>query len=355
MSGGENRGEHRRPPCEGAGLGSSSMEISCRRLTRPGRPCPLPFGAPRRFFVGRASRLPWSVFFHRPSAVKFFDSQAGRLRYIGCTAALFFLALASAAFAAPERIVTAGAAVTEIVAGLGLGDRLVAVDTSSRALHGMGGKPDVGYVRMLGAEGVLSQKPDLVVVSSEAGPAAVLDQIRGAGVEVVVVDAGRSLENVDEKISQVAGAVGRQDKGAEMRAEFRGQLEKLQAAVASIGERPSVIFLHARGGNNLMAAGSGTAAHAMIEACGGINAGAGFEGYKPLSAEAFAAMGPDFVLVSESVLGTDGELLQSVPGLAQTPAARNGRILRVEDAAFLGFGPRSASAARLVAARFAQP
>jgi iron complex transport system substrate-binding protein len=93
----------------------------------------------------------------------------------------------------------------------------------------------------------------------------------------------------------------------------------------------------------------------MVEACGGTNAGAGFEGYKPLSAEAFAAMKPDFVLVSESVLGTDAELLQSVPGLAQTPAARNGRILRVEDAAFLGFGPRSASAARLVASRFAQP
>lgn len=299
-----------------------------------------------RNVVGRASRV--------PSAGRFFDSQAGRLRYFLVFAAFLFFG-AVLAFGEPQRIVTAGAAVTEIVAGLGLGDRLVAVDTSSRALHGMGGKPDVGYVRMLGAEGVLSQKPDLVMVSSEAGPAAVLEQIRGAGVEVVVVDAGRSLENVDGKISQVAAAVGRPEKGAEMQAEFRGQLEKLNAAVSAVGKKPSVVFLHARGGNNLMAAGSGTAAHAMVEACGGTNAGAGFEGYKPLSAEAFAAMKPDFVLVSESVLGTDAELLQSVPGLAQTPAARNGRIMRVEDAAFLGFGPRSASVARLVAARFAQP
>jgi iron complex transport system substrate-binding protein len=268
---------------------------------------------------------------------------------------IIFLAGIIPAFAEPQRIVTAGAAVTEIVAGLGLGDRLVAVDSSSKALVGMQEKPDIGYVRMLGAEGVLSQKPDLVIVSSEAGPAPVLQQIREAGVEVVVVNAGRSLDNVDAKISQVAQATGRVEKGAEMQAEFSGQLGKLREAVAALDKKPSVVFLHARGGNNLMAAGTGTAAHAMIEAAGGTNACEGFEGYKPLSAEAFAGMAPDFVLVSESVLGSTGELLETVPGLAQTPAGKNGRILKVEDAAFLGFGPRSASAARLVTMMFAQP
>jgi iron complex transport system substrate-binding protein len=160
---------------------------------------------------------------------------------------------------------------------------------------------------------------------------------------------------VDAKISQVAQATGRVEKGAEMQAEFSGQLGKLREAVAALDKKPSVVFLHARGGNNLMAAGTGTAAHAMIEATGGTNACAGFEGYKPLSAEAFAGMAPDFVLVSESVLGSTGELLESVPGLAQTPAGKNGRILKVEDAAFLGFGPRSASAARLVTMMFTQP
>ena len=57
--------------------------------------------------------------------------------------------------AEPARIVTAGAAVTEIVSALGLAPQIVAVDTSSKHLEETRDKPDIGYVRMLGAEGIL--------------------------------------------------------------------------------------------------------------------------------------------------------------------------------------------------------
>lgn len=270
--------------------------------------------------------------------------------------ALFMLwAAASPVLAGSGRIVTVGSAVTEIAQALGLGGHLVAVDTSSRDLPGMEQKTDIGYVRTLGAEGVLSQSPDLVLASSEAGPPEVLQQIRAAGVEVVVLNSEHDLEQIDEKILEIARSTGRESEAAPILGRFASDLEGLRNAVGLLPSRPSVVFLHARGGNNLMAAGSGTAADAMIQASGGTNACAAFQGYKPLSAESFAAMKPDFVLVSESVRGSDDDLLKSVPGLAQTPAARNKHILRVEDAAFLGFGPRSAAAARAVATRFAGP
>jgi iron complex transport system substrate-binding protein len=261
--------------------------------------------------------------------------------------------LAAAARAAePQRIVTAGAAVTEIVCALGLADRVVAVDTSSQRIPGVAGKPDVGYLRVLGAEGVLAQKPDLVLVSGEAGPPATLEQIRATGTPVVVVEAGRSLEGIGEKIRGVARAVHREADGEAIVAKIDADLALLREMVARQSSHPKVVFLHARGGNNLMAAGTDTAAHSMIEACGGVNACADFEGYKPLSAEAFAAMAPDCVIVSESIVASDQELIASVPGLSETPAAKNGRVIRVDDAAFLGFGPRSAATAKQVASRF---
>jgi iron complex transport system substrate-binding protein len=92
--------------------------------------------------------------------------------------------------AEPARIVTAGSAVTEIAVALGLAPQLVAVDTSSKHLEETRDKPDIGYVRSLGAEGILSQQPDLVLVTGEAGPPPVLEQIRAAGVELVVVSNG---------------------------------------------------------------------------------------------------------------------------------------------------------------------
>jgi iron complex transport system substrate-binding protein len=264
----------------------------------------------------------------------------------------FALLLPAARAAEPQRIVTAGPAVTEIVCALGLADRVVAVDTSSQRVPGVAGKPDIGYQRILGAEGVLAQKPDLVLVSGDAGPPAALEQIRATGTPVVVVESGKSLEGVAGKIRGVARAVHREAGGEALVAAIEADLALLREMVAGQANRPTVIFLHARGGNNLMAAGTGTAAHAMIEACGGRNACADFQGYKPLSAEAFAAMAPDCVIVSESIVAGDAELIASVPGLAETPAAKNGRVIRVDDAAFLGFGPRSAATAKQVVSRF---
>lgn len=244
---------------------------------------------------------------------------------------------------------------TEIACALGLGPELVAVDTSSRHLEETRDKPDIGYLRTLGAEAVLSQRPDLVLVSSEAGPPPVLEQIRGAGVNLVVVDNPHTLESIDEKIRAVAAATGRAEKGEALVVGFEEDLARLKALVDGSKDRPTVAFLHARQAGNVMVAGRGTAAHAMIEASGARNAGEAFTGYKPLSAEVFAAAAPDFVIASESVTGDDAELLASLPGSGTTPAGRAMRVIRVDDASFLGFGPRSAATAVMVATGLRKP
>ncbi len=268
--------------------------------------------------------------------------------------AVFLAALT--AHAAPERIVTGGSALTEIAVALGLAPQIVAVDTSSKHLEETRDKPDVGYVRMLGAEGILSQKPDLVLVSGEAGPPPVLGQIESAGVDLVVVPNGQSLDNIDDRIRAIAAATDRVAEGEKLIARVEADVQKLRETTAdNSGERPGVVFLLARHGGNLMAAGSDTAAHAMIEASGGRNICADFTGYKPLSAEIFAAAKPDFVIVSESVGGDDAQLLANIPGLGATPAGRELRVIRVDDAAFLGFGPRTPSTATEVAAALRKP
>lgn len=268
---------------------------------------------------------------------------------------LFAFSAVLSARAEPARIVTGGSAVTEIAVALGLAPKIVAVDTSSKHLEETRDKPDIGYVRMLGAEGILSQSPDLVLVSGEAGPPPVLEQIRAAGINLVVISNDQSLDSIDEKIRAVAAVTGRIEAGEELVARVEKDIATLRAETAGTGERPGVVFLLARHGGKLMAAGTDTAAHAMIEASGGRNVCADFSGYKPLSAEIFAAATPEFVIVSESVGGDDAGLVANVPGLGVTPAGRELRVIRVDDAAFLGFGPRTPSAATEVAAALRRP
>jgi len=268
---------------------------------------------------------------------------------------LAWFALALPAQAEPGRIITAGSAITEIACALGLGPNLVAVDTSSRHLDETRNKTDVGYVRTLGAEGILSQRPDLILVSSEAGPPGVLEQLRGSGVPLVVVGNGHSLDNINDKIRLIADATGRTAAADQLLARVESDMAALRDLVRGREERPRVVFLLARHGGQLMAAGTDTAAHAMIEAVGGTNAADSFAGYKPLSPEFFAAEPPDFIIVSESVGGDDAQLLARLPGLGSPEATGGPAILRVDDAAFLGFGPRTPSVATEVAAALRRP
>lgn len=268
---------------------------------------------------------------------------------------LALLALVLTGRAEPQRIITAGAAVTEIACALGLGPRIVAVDTSGRHLGETRDKPDIGYVRTLGAEGILSQNPDLVLVSGEAGPPGVLEQIRAAGIPVTVVPDDHSLDSIDDKIRMVAEATGRTADAAALIARVEAEAASLRDHVAGRDGRPRVVFLLARHGGNLMAAGTETAAHAMIEVVGGRNAADFFSGYKPLTPEFFATSAPDYIIVSESVGGDDAQLLAGLPGLSGSSAARRPEVIRVDDSAFLGFGPRTPAAATAVAASLRRP
>src|SRR4029453_10639939 len=71
----------------------------------------------------------------------------------------------------PHRIVSIGGAVTEILYRLGRQDEIVGVDSTSLfPEEALKTKKYVGYVRQLGAEGVLSLNPTLVIASEGAGP-----------------------------------------------------------------------------------------------------------------------------------------------------------------------------------------
>jgi iron complex transport system substrate-binding protein len=241
---------------------------------------------------------------------------------------------------AAERVVSAGGGVTEIVYALGLEDRLVGVDTSSVYPAEATRLPQVGYARALSAEGILSLDPTLLVCYEEAGPPATLGQIEKAGVRLLRLPSDPTPENVEMRISAVAEALGAPDRAGPLIGRLRGELaDALQNQPPG---HPRVLFIYARSGGILNASGTGTHADAMIRLAGGINAVQGYEGYKPLTAEAALLANPDVILVTSRGIGEAGgmDALLGHPGLAETPAAGMRRVVAMDDLLLLGFGPR---------------
>lgn len=252
-------------------------------------------------------------------------------------------AFAPAALAAdngPRLVVTQGT-LTEIVHALGALDLVVGVDQSSVYPEAVDALPQVGYSRALSAEGILSLRPDQVWISEEAGPPSTVEHLRISGVDVHVFSAEPSVEAARERVLKAGALLQRGERAEEIAGDMRAGLESV-AAESEGGDKPKVLFIYARSGGTMNVSGRGTAADVMIRLAGGENAVRGFEGFRPLTAEGAALAAPDFVLVTTRGLESIGgkRALLGMPGVAQTPAARHGRVIVIDDLLLLGFGPR---------------
>ena len=253
-----------------------------------------------------------------------------------------------------KRVVSVGGAVTEIVYALGLSDRIIAVDSTSRYPEEVTSKPNVGYMRQLAAEPILALEPSLVLAVRDSGPPSVLDQLREAGLPVVLIPDDPSTRGVLEKIARVAAALDEQEKGQALKTRLETEFNALAASVARLPVRPRVLFLLSVGGGGApLAAGRKTSAAGIIELAGGVNAVDAFEGYKPLSSEAAVAAAPDVILVTNRSLGLLGgeAALLSIPEITLTPAGQSRRVVAMDGLLLLGFGPRTGSAIEQFAKR----
>lgn len=248
---------------------------------------------------------------------------------------------------AGERIVAAGGVVTEILYALGVEERLVGVDSTSleppRARQTL---PDIGYVRALSAEGVLSLAPDRVIAVEAAGPPAALALVREAGVPIDVVDETTTKEGVLARIRTIGALVGEEARAEALAADVEAGFARLEAARAKIERPVRVLFVLSLQNGRVMAGGAQTGADAMIALAGGVNAVGDVAGYKPISDEALIAAAPDVVLVmGRGEHALTAQDIFALPGLAASPAAAQGRLVTMDGLYLLGFGPRTPQAA----------
>jgi iron complex transport system substrate-binding protein len=249
------------------------------------------------------------------------------------------------AAAAPERILTLGGAVTETVFALGCADRLVGTDLTSRYPQAAAALPKSGYLRALGAEGVLSLRPTLILASADAGPPAALRQIAAAGVRIVTLEEAHAPDSALDRIAAIGAALHRD--ATPLLNRMRADLAQLRADIAAMPSHPRVLFLLSAGRGAPLAAGADAAADGMIRLAGGRNV-ISTNSYRPISAEAVLLAAPDIIVTTDDTLAGAGgiEGLLALPGMAPTPAGRVRRVAAFDALYLLGFGPRLAHALR---------
>ena len=250
-------------------------------------------------------------------------------------------------FADTSRLVSIGGSLTEIIYALGEQGKLVARDQTALYPEAAVALPDVGYMRALAPEGVLSVSPSALLVIEGSGPPEALEVLSHAGVEYQTVPESYSAEGVLLKIRAVGQALGVADKAEALAKTTELQFAELAARTDAVTQPKRILFILSVEGGKIQASGTGTAADGIIALAGGVNAIDDYSGYKALTEEAIIDAAPDIILMMDrggDHSASDADL-KANPAIALTPAGQNDAFYRLDGAYLLGFGPRTAAAA----------
>lgn len=250
---------------------------------------------------------------------------------------------------AQSRIVSVGGVITEVIYALGLQDRLVGVDSTSQfPADALRDKANIGYVRALSAEGVLSLRPSLVMLIDGAGPPGAVSLLAETGVALARIPDETTPEGVATKIEAIGAALGATAPAQRLAAQTRAGFAELAALRSGIAKPRRVLFVLSVQNGRVMVGGRNSAADAIIRHAGAVNVADGIEGYKTMTDEAIMAGAPDVILMMSHNVNhaTAPDALFAMPAFAETPAAREKRLVAMDGLYLLGFGPRTPAAAR---------
>ncbi|ESX16059.1 hemin ABC transporter substrate-binding protein [Mesorhizobium sp. LNJC384A00] len=256
-----------------------------------------------------------------------------------------------AVFDDTSRIAAIGGSITEIVYALGEEGHLVARDSTSRYPAAAVALPDVGYMRQLSPEGVLSVNPSGILALHGSGPREAVDVLKKSSVPFIDVPEHYSHDGILEKIRIVGKALGVDAKAETLVAETDAKLKAAEKQTASIKQRKRILFVLSIQGGKILAAGTDTAGDGIIKLAGAVNAVEGFSGYKQMSDEAVVTARPDVILAMKNAGPPIAEAeLFAIPSITSTPAGEGRKLTLMDGSYLLGFGPRTADAIHDLAA-----
>jgi iron complex transport system substrate-binding protein len=251
-----------------------------------------------------------------------------------------------------SRIVTLSGDLTEMVYALGFGASVVATDVTTVYPPEAVGLPVVGVGRFLTAEGVLAENPTMVIGDTQTSPLGAIEQIRSAGVPVVILEVPTTFDGLYLKIGQLGEVLGARSEATALIDRVRTEIEEALSTAPGFDPAPGLAFVYSRGPDVMLLFGSEMTTQPLIEAVGGVDVGAaaGVVGTVSITPEALVAASPDVIIVTSEGLDALGgiEGLLAIPGFAETPAGRDRRILDYPEGDILTFGPRIADSLALL-------
>ena len=220
---------------------------------------------------------------------------------------------------------------------------MIAVDISSKYPSKVTSLPQVGYLRAISSEGILSMYPDLILTTSEIGPPKVIEQIKDSGVDIQIFESPQDFEGIIQLISNVGKYLNVAEKANKLNEKILTMKNRLDIEKSKYEDKPKIIFFYNPSENSYLAAGSGTRGDYLIEFIGGENVFSNeFSKYKKITKEDVVSFNPDIILVGSSRSQNIDQLLSIFTDKVEfetVNAVKNNRVIYADVGKYLTFGP----------------
>jgi len=251
-----------------------------------------------------------------------------------------------------ERIIALYGAFNEILAAMGLEERIVGRTKADSLPPSIVSKPSIGTHMRPNIEVILALKPDLIIQSAgRKEGAAMVDQLRRAGLSVAVFSPN-SFDGLFSVIRRLGALTGEMPLAENLVGSVERRLAEVEKRIHGVESRPSVFFEVRH--TNLLAAGSESIVNEIIERAGGRNCIDLPKKMVRIGMETLIEKNPQVYLVQKGPMNQNPSLPSERSHFQVLDAVKKKRILMVDEQVYSRPGPRSVEAVESLA-RFLHP
>lgn len=230
-----------------------------------------------------------------------------------------------------EKIISTAPSNTEILVGLGLGDKLIAIDKYSDDIEGI--NKDITKIdfRNPDAEAIIGLEPDIVIASghNQEGSEDPFKVIKDAGITVVYLPSSESIEGIYEDIDFLSKLTGTESEGKKIVDEMKSEVDKIKETATKIKDKKKVYF-EIGSTPSLYSFGNKTFLNEMLETIGAENVFAKEEGWISPSEESVISANPDVILTNEGYIENATDAIKKRPGFENVNAVKNNQVFLVD-------------------------
>jgi len=248
------------------------------------------------------------------------------------------------------RVISAAPSYTEIIAGLGLADTLIAVDPYSRDVDGVRNDlPEMDFFYP-DIEAIVALKPDLIIcgeINTGGSSAQPYEFFASMNITVIRLPTCNSIEEIYRDIARIANALNVAEKGEVLIRRMKEQIAEIAAHTANAAETASAVsgakrvYFEIAPPPNVVSFGGGTYLDEMITLAGGRNIFTVEKRWFTPGPEAIISANPEVIFfiadesagtpaaqaaaASAAAAATTAEI-KSRPGFATLSAVRHNRV-----------------------------